>query len=118
LGTLRDAVEEQSKAHVRGDDGVFASYMTPQALLQIRGNGRTAPRRFEIIEVHEQTGVGRSAVRYIGSGSYVLRQAWEETGGEWRVVHAERPRDEVREPFWRRLFRRDRDDSPQRSELV
>jgi hypothetical protein len=104
--TLRDAVEAQAAAHVSGDDAAFASYMTPQALLQLRGNGHARPRRFKIIAVDERDGVGQTAVRYAGRGSYVLRQRWERREGVWKTIDARRPPEEMRAPFWRRLFGR------------
>ncbi|MEX0750193.1 MAG: hypothetical protein WD359_05230 [Dehalococcoidia bacterium] len=102
--SLRESVEAQARAHVRGDDAAFASYMTPRALLQLRGNGHVTPRRFEIIALSQGDGVGESAVRYAGRGSYVLRQRWEKREGVWKAIDAERPANEVRLSFWRRLF--------------
>jgi hypothetical protein len=104
--TLREAVEAQAEAHVRGDDAAFASYMTPQALLQLRGNGHVRPRRFDVLGLEEREGIGESAVRYGGSGSYVLRQRWERREGGWKTIEAQRPAAEIKLPFWRRLFRR------------
>lgn len=100
---LREIVELQARAHISGDHATFASFMTPQALLQVRGD-HPRPRRHEILAVQEQGATGESAVRYIGRGSYVLRQRWERSGGAWKTVDARRPAGEVTLPLLRRLL--------------
>jgi hypothetical protein len=104
--TLRQAVEAQAAAHVRGDDAAFASYMTPQALLQLRGNGHVRPRRFVVLAVDERDSVGQTAVRYVGRGSYVLRQRWEQRDGLWKTIDARRPAEEMKRPLLQRLLGR------------
>ena len=103
--SLRSAVERQAEAHVRGDTPAFASFMTPGALLQLRENGHPHPRRFDVVAIEEGDGVGESAVRYSGNGSYVLRQRWERRDGAWKSIAAERPSSEVRMPLWQRILR-------------
>lgn len=105
--TLRDAVEAQAKAHVAGDIATFASFLTPQALLQLRElDGGDRPRAFRVVEVEEQEERGVSDVEYRGRTTYVLRQRWQRDGDTWRSVEARRPAESVRVPFWRRLFGR------------
>jgi hypothetical protein len=116
--TLREAVESQASAHVGGDIATFASYMTPQALLDLRGNGFGRPRRYEVVGADDQGETGTTAVRYWASGSYVVRQQWERRDGAWRTVSAETPADEIKRPFWHRLLRRGTDQAPERSELA
>jgi hypothetical protein len=80
--------------------------MTPQALLQLRGNGHVRPRRFEVVVVDERQGVGQTAVRYLGRGSYVLRQRWEQRDGLWKTIDARRPPEEMKFPLLQRLLGR------------
>jgi hypothetical protein len=102
--SLRESVEKQASAHVRGDEAAFASYMTPQALLQLRGNGHVRLRKYSLISHNERGATGESVVRYAGSGSYVLRQRWERRESGWTTVDADRPAAERRLPWWRRIF--------------
>ena len=103
--SLRSVVERQALAHVRGDAAAFASFMTPAALLQLRENAHPHPRRFDIVTIEERDGVGESAVRYSGRGSYVLRQRWERRDATWKSIDAERPASEVTMPLWQRVLR-------------
>ena len=55
-GEVRQLVEAQARARVADDAAAFASYMTPQAVLQLGGNGAgrrplPRPRRFDILDV-------------------------------------------------------------------
>jgi hypothetical protein len=103
--SLRSAVQRQAEAHVRGDAAAFASFMTPGALLRLWENGHGHPRRFDVVAVEEGDGIGESAVRYSGRGSYVLRQRWERRDGAWKSIDAERPSSEVKMPMWQRVLR-------------
>ena len=107
--SLRETVEAQAQARVCQDAATFASYMTPQAVMTLGGNGFGAPRvgrarRFEILDVTEDGDRGTSEVRFDGGGSYVIRALWRLTDGAWRAVEAEIPPESVRVPWWRRLF--------------
>jgi len=107
--SLHEAVEAQARARVRGDDATFASYMTPQALLQLRANGRR-PRSYRVVSVAHRGGVGETSVRYEGDGTFLMRQRWEQRGGAWKSIDATQESDRVR-PLWRRLFARGADDA-------
>jgi hypothetical protein len=107
---LRDTVGRQADARVRGDDAAFASYMTPQALLQLSGNGLGGPmlpraRMYNILDITDQGSSAESSVRYVGAGSYVIRTRWRLIDGVWKGVEAEVPQDSMRAPWWRRLLR-------------
>jgi len=109
--TLREAVERQAEARVRGDDAAFASYMTPQALLQLGGSGLGAPvlpraRAYKLLDIIEHGDLAESVVRYAGGGSYVVRTRWRLIDGVWKGVEAEIPPDSMRAPWWRRLVGR------------
>jgi hypothetical protein len=105
---LREAVARQAGARTRGDDAVFASYMTPRSLLELRFVP-ASPRRFSILDVKFRDGEGWSDVRYSGSdGSYVVRQRWARSEDLWRTVEASCPREQARPSLWahvRRAFR-------------
>ena len=105
---MRAAVEAQAEAHVRGDAAAFASYMTPQALLQIGGD--TLPshrtRRFRVTAIDGDSASGSAEVRYEGSWSYALRSHWQLVDGLWRATDAELVPDSVRAPWWRRIIGR------------
>lgn len=103
--SLREAVESQARAYVRGDHAAFASYMTAQALLQLRGNGHR-PRNYRVMSVSERDGVGQSSVVYRGGGRIVLEQRWERRGDAWKAIDAVQNVEEKR-ALWRRLLRRD-----------
>lgn len=107
--SLRETVEAQALARVRQDAATFASYMTPQAVVTLGGNGLGAPRvgrarRYEIVDVTEDADRGTSEVRFHGAGSYVIRARWRLTGGAWRAVEATIPHESITLPWWRRLF--------------
>jgi hypothetical protein len=106
--SLRQAVEAQAKARVGGDLATFASFMTPQAVLQlyaVEGRNTTAtPKRFEIVDITATEEAGASVVRYRGGGSYVLHTAWQHRNGVWKAVAARIPTGSVRAPLWRRIF--------------
>lgn len=107
--SLRETVEAQARARVGQDAATFASYMTPQAVVMLGGNGLGAPRvgrsrRYEIVDITEDGDRGASEVRYRGSGSYAIRTRWRLIDGAWRAVEAEIPRDSVSLPWWRRLL--------------
>ncbi len=107
--SLRQAVEEQAQARVDGDFAKFASYMTPQAVLRMHRQGESlrgrGSRRYEIIDLSVRGAVGDSAVRYSGTGSYVMRTRWECPDGHWKAVMVETPTDSIRTPWWRRMLR-------------
>jgi hypothetical protein len=112
-GSLREAVEAQAKAHVKGDIATFASYMTPQALLRMHRQGEQlrvgrGSWRYEILDISEAANAGTSDVRYSGTGNYVLRTRWERPESLWRAVMVEMPPELVRGPWWRRMLRLER----------
>ena len=106
--SLRQVVEDQAQARVKGDFATFASYMTPQALLRMHRQGESLRgrglRRYEIVDLSVRGAVGDSDVRYSGSGSYVMRTRWECPDGLWKAVMVEMPADSIRSPWWRRMF--------------
>lgn len=107
--SLRETVEAQAQARVRQDAAAFASYMTPQAIVTLGGNGLGAPRvgrarRFEVLDIAEDGDRGTSEVRFDGGGSYVIRARWRLTEGAWRAVEAEIPPESVTLSWWRRIF--------------
>ncbi|MBI5285347.1 MAG: nuclear transport factor 2 family protein [Chloroflexi bacterium] len=108
--TMRETVEAQAQARVDGDAAAFSSYMTPQAVLQLGGNGMGAPalpraRRYEIVDITESVDGGTAIVRYGGRGvCYDVRSIWRLADGLWRAVEAEVPPESVRASWWRRLL--------------
>ena len=107
---LRQAVEMQARAHVAGDIATFASYMTPQALLQLHRQGETLRagsgiRRYEVLDVLVHGSAGSSDVRYYGSRGYLLRTHWERPGGLWKAVVVQMPLESISGPWWRRVLR-------------
>ena len=114
---LRQAVEAQARARIAGDIATFSSYVTPQALLRLHRQGATlragpSVRRYEILDITVESGVGSSDVRYIGGGSYVLRTRWERPEGLWKAIMIEMPPESIRGPWWRRLLRLERAGTP------
>ncbi len=107
---VRQLVEAQARARVADDVAAFASYMTPQAVLQLGGNGAGArplprPRRFDVLEITPHDDAVGAAVRYRGGGvSYELRTTWQLVDGVWKAVDASIPAGTVRVAWWRRLF--------------
>ena len=107
---MRETVEAQAQARIDGDTAAFASYMTPQAVLQLGGNGMGAPalphaRRFDVIDITDAGDGGTALVRYAGRGvSYDVRTVWRRADGLWRAVEAEVPPESVQASWWRRLF--------------
>jgi hypothetical protein len=111
--SLRQAVEAQAAARVAGDIATFASYVTPQALLRLHRQGETlragtGVRRYEVLDITKRADGGSSDVRYIGSGSYVLRTRWERRDGLWKAVMVEMPPELAVRPWWRRVLRLER----------
>ncbi len=56
---VRELVEAQARARIADDLAAFASYMTPQAVLQLGGNGAgprplPRPRRFDVLDITPQ----------------------------------------------------------------
>ena len=107
---LRAAVEQQASARAKGDLAGFASFMTPQALLQLRDNGRAAVsdmavKRYVLQEVIEDGDRGVSRVTFSGGGvRYDVVQSWERQDGLWKAVEARRPEETLRIAWWRRLL--------------
>ncbi|MBF6599347.1 MAG: hypothetical protein IVW36_02415 [Dehalococcoidia bacterium] len=106
---LRATVEAQARAQIAGDAARFASFMTPAALLEL---GRSAdatrgiaPKRYRIIEVRAEGDAGESQVRFDGGGSYLVVTSWQRSPDGWKAIAATRPRDAVRQPWWRRWLR-------------
>lgn len=118
---LRAAVASQAAARVRRDEAQFASYMTPQATLQLGSAGvpRGVPRRFEIGEATAGPGDATDIdVRYAGSWSYVLRTSWQRIDGRWTATRVELVAGSLKASLWRRLFgRATPPETPQREEL-
>jgi hypothetical protein len=117
---LRDAVEAQARARVKHDLAAFASYMTPQAIVQL-GRQPAVPRRsrsFEVVSVSEDGADGMAEVRFSGGGAYVLRTRWKQIDGRWKAVEAEIPAASIRVPWWRRIVGGGRPGpSPERRDL-
>ena len=107
---VRRLVEEQARARVADDLAAFASYMTPQAVLQLGGNGAgprplPRPRRFDILDITMQGEAAAASVRFRGGGvSYELRTTWQRIDGVWKAVDATVPAGSIRVSWWRRLF--------------
>ena len=105
---LRAAVEAQAGARVRDDWATSASYMTPQAVLQLGGVklplGRV--RRFRVLDITCDDTAGSADVRYEGAWSYVLRTRWQLIDGSWKAAASELVADSLRAPLWRRLIGR------------
>lgn len=113
--TLRAAVEAQARARLERDLATFASYMTPQALVQLHGSSADGGLRgFEVVEVSEDGAFGSSVVAYAGSRPHSLLQRWERNAGSWRAISAERRG--LRTTIWRRIFRMPGAGSQPRSE--
>jgi hypothetical protein len=105
---LRAAVEAQADARVRGDWATSASYMTPQAVLQL-GALKLPPgraRKFRILDITSDDADGSADVRYEGSWTYVLRTRWQLIDGFWKATGSELVADSLRAPLWRRLIGR------------
>jgi len=117
---LREAVEGQARARVKHDLAAFASYMTPQAIVQL-GRQPAAPRRsrsFAVVSVAEDGGEGAAEVRFSGGGAYLLRTRWQRIDGRWKVVDATIPAESIRAPWWRRIFGGGRPEAvPERRDL-
>lgn len=105
---LRTAVQTQADARVRGDDPLFASYMTPKALLQLGAADLPAAtvRRGRVLSINEGTSTGLSDVEYQGSWRYVIRTHWERLDGHWKATEAELVAGSIRPAWWRKLIRR------------
>jgi hypothetical protein len=105
---LRQAVEAQADARVRGDLAAFAVHTTPQALLRLHRSGfgprDAAARSFEVLEIEENGDSGRSDVQYRGGGTYVLRTGWERRDGVWKAIMIDMPPELVAVPWWKRLL--------------
>jgi hypothetical protein len=106
---LRPNVEAQAAARVRDDTATFASYMTPQAILQLGAASLPEhhPRRSQILDISSDASLATSDVRYAGGGwSYVLRTSWRFTDGLWRASAAELVAGTLKPSFWKRVLRR------------
>jgi hypothetical protein len=109
---VRQLVEAQARARVADDVAAFASYLTPQALLQLGGNGAgparlPRPRRFDVLDVAPHGDAIVAAVRFGGGGvSYELRTTWQRIDAVWKAVDASVPAGSVRVAWWRRLLGR------------
>lgn len=88
---LADVVRQQAEARLRGDEAWFAAWMTPQALLQLRGTPHGA-RSVRVLHVFAEGDGGSSEVRYTSlRETYVIRQQWLRADGAWRCVAAACP---------------------------
>jgi hypothetical protein len=98
------AVRNQAEARMEMDFQGFLGYFLPEAMAQMRatmgaqGGRPQLPRpgeieRFELMEVRSDGDEGRSAVRYSGYGSFVLKQEWKRTEAGWRVTNMDRPKE-------------------------
>jgi hypothetical protein len=107
---LRATVEQQASRRAAGDVAAFASFMTPQALVQLRNGGAPAAvdgsvKRYVLQEVIEDGDRGVSRVTFSGTGvRYDIIQSWELQDGLWKAVEARRPPETVRLAWWRRLL--------------
>ena len=108
---VREAVEAQARARVRDDEAAFASFMTPQAVLRLGGNGMGAQalpraRAFDVLDITNAEDVVAAVVRFRGGGvAYTMRTSWRPVDGLWKAVDAEVPAESVRVSWWRRVFR-------------
>ncbi len=119
---LRATVEAQAEAHVAGDSARFASYMTPAALVELGRSADAArgiaPKRYEIIAAQPEGDDGTSEVLFRGRGRYVVRSRWTRSADGWKATSADRPRQEIRQPWWRRWLPGGAGDPPpERQEL-
>lgn len=104
--TLREAVEAQARALVEGDLATFASFATPQALPPMYRAQRSGPARsYDIVDLEAAEGLGRSAVRFRGASSYVMRADWQRTSSGWKAVAFNIPPESARASWWRRVLR-------------
>ncbi len=107
---VRELVEAQARARIADDLAAFASYMTPQAVLQLGGNGAgprplPRPRRFDVLDITPQGDAIAAVVRFRGGGvAYEFRTTWQRIDGVWKAVDAIVPAASVRVSWWRRLF--------------
>jgi hypothetical protein len=99
--SLRDAVEAHASALVLGDIARFASYMTPQALVQMGAEGGTRFKRYQVTFVAEDGPIGTSTVIFRGGVVLHLSARWERAGDAWRIVAVERVTEPSR-AWWRR----------------
>ncbi|MBI5288984.1 MAG: hypothetical protein HY873_08420 [Chloroflexi bacterium] len=112
--TLREAVEAQARALVAGDLATFASFATPQALPPMyRAPRAGSASSYDIVDIEAAgDGQGRSAVRFRGPSSYVMRADWQRTSSGWKAVALEIPPEAVRASWWRRMLRLGPDTQP------
>jgi hypothetical protein len=95
----------QAEARMELDFGAFSATSCPEAMARMRetmglqaGRRPQLPRpgeieRIEILEATNDGDQGHNAVRYIGYGSFVLKQEWSRTEAGWRVTNMERPKE-------------------------
>jgi len=122
---VRQLIEAQARARVADDEAVFASFMTPQAVLQLGGNGAgrrplPRPRRFDVLDITTVGDALAASVRFRGAGvTWELRTTWRFVDGGWKAVDASIPAGSVHVSLWRRLLgeRAEAPTSPARRDL-
>jgi hypothetical protein len=122
-GTLAATALAHAEAFARGDGAAFASYMTPQAVVALRGATRVRPLfgqpRAELVRAAVNSGGGESQARIRGGGEQTLSCSWEMRDGKWVAVTATLDPARPRLPWWRRPFGAPRAvDMPERRDLA
>lgn len=85
--SLHAAVEAHAEARSAGETALFASYMTPGAILQLRDERLPEGARATILHVSADGDAGETVVRF---GRRVeLRERWQRLAGLWKVTEAE-----------------------------
>ncbi len=106
-GALAATALAHAEAFARGDGAAFASYMTPQAVVALRGATRVRPLfgapRAELVRAEAHAGRGESEARIRGGGEQTLRCTWEWRDGKWVAVRTTLDPARPPRPWWRRL---------------
>lgn len=117
--SLREAVEEQARALVRGDLATFGSCAMPEALTQLYRSERIrGARRYELARVDEDGDTGTSVVRLAGPTTCELHGVWERKTDGWKAVALDIPTGAVRLSWWRRALSRRKPLHPPHEELA
>ena len=85
--SLIHTVEAHARARAAGETAVFASYMTPRAILQLRDERLPDRAPCDVASVADDGASGESVVRF--RGGVELRERWQRIDGLWRAVSAE-----------------------------